>query len=212
MENIAKSYVPPIAAVGEAVKPYIPLIAAVTCVISEIFKIYENVQHNLNICNSLMDRVNVAESAIKSLERRKVENEKRFRDKEYYQRLKKYIQSSSVKERFENLIKELDDIMSELHFTIAIAHEEQRRLDQEGLNKDIADMKEFLQEIKGGIINSQNMNNYVLQEVQLLKNKIENDASNIDLPNSNEIKANFIDPESLREPEFPDSNRRGKNH
>ncbi|CAG8610210.1 4888_t:CDS:2, partial [Gigaspora rosea] len=71
----------------------------------------------------------------------------------------------------------------------------------------------FLQEIKGGIINGQNKINYVFQEVQLLKNKFEtlNDPTNIDLPNSHEIKANVIDPESLREPEFSDGNRRGKN-
>jgi hypothetical protein len=59
-----------------AAQPYLPLISTVTTIITEIFNIYENVQYNKNICNSLMDRVAAAEAAIKTLERRKKNYEK----------------------------------------------------------------------------------------------------------------------------------------
>src|SRR6266542_3747891 len=71
-----------------------PLIADVATIINEITKIYEDVEYNERICNALMDRVQIAESAIKILNNRKQEkeNEKNFRNKEYYSVFVKFIE------------------------------------------------------------------------------------------------------------------------
>src|ERR1051325_277615 len=80
--NSAQQIMGAVGAVGESIKPFVPLIAAVTVVISECIKIYEDAQYNKKICNSLMDRVETADLAIRTLKRRKQENESKFRDKE----------------------------------------------------------------------------------------------------------------------------------
>lgn len=152
-----------VGSVGDAIKPFVPLIATVTIVISECIKIYEDAQYNKKICNSLMDRVETADLAIRTLKRRKQENESKFRDSEYYkaflrfvdvmkkirsfikdvsqiQGFKKYVKATAIKDKFHNLIKEFEAVMSDLSFTMSIANDEQRRLDQESLNEDIAQM------------------------------------------------------------------------
>ncbi|RHZ46439.1 hypothetical protein Glove_621g60 [Diversispora epigaea] len=187
-------------AVGEAVKPFVPLIESVTIVISEIFAIYETVQYNKKICNSLMDRVNAAEAAIKTLKRRQAENEKNFRNQEYFKsfirfidimkriknfiadvsnlnKYQKFLHSGSVKDRFDSLVNDFDVVMTELHFTMAIANEEQRMIDQLALKSDIADMTKFLEKIGGGIIDQNQKINIVLHEVSLMKERLNRSES-----------------------------------
>src|SRR5581483_10499414 len=90
-------------------------------------------------------------------------NESKFRDKEYYkaflrfvdvmkkiksfikdvsqiQGFKKYVKASLIKDKFHSLVREFEAVMNDLNFTMAIANEEQRRLDQESLNEDIREM------------------------------------------------------------------------
>ncbi|CAG8543761.1 1747_t:CDS:2 [Racocetra persica] len=196
--DAAKNALCAVGAVGEAVKPFVPLISAVTLLISEIIVIYENAQYNKRICNSLMDRVGAAEQAIKSLQRRKAENEKRFKNAEYYknfvrfvdvlkrikgfikdvselQGYKKFFHSGSIKEKFDSLVKEFETVMGDLHFTMAVADEEQRRLDHEALEQDISDM------------------------------------TKVNLPNSGSIKAVEINSDELLDPDIKsETDRRGK--
>jgi hypothetical protein len=161
--DIAKATLGAVGTVGEAIKPFVPLIALVTTVIGEIIKIYEDAEYNKKICNALMDRVQIADGAIKTLNRRKQENEKNFLSTEYYkafvkfsetmkkirdfikdisqlQGYKKFIHSSSIKEKFNTLVKEFETVMRDLDFTMTIDNEIQRRIDQQALADDIAEM------------------------------------------------------------------------
>src|SRR5438876_1103117 len=96
-----------VGSVGESIKPFVPLIAAVTIVISECVKIYEDAQYNKKICNSLMDRVETADLAIRTLKRRKQENENKFRDKEYY---KSFLRFVDVMKKIKSFIKDVSQI------------------------------------------------------------------------------------------------------
>ncbi|CAG8545712.1 10876_t:CDS:2 [Diversispora eburnea] len=227
--DIAKSTFCAVGAAGEAVSPFVPLIGAVTLVISEIIKVYETVQYNKKICDSLMDRVNSAEAAIKTLKRRKTENEKNFRNQEYYKsficfieimkRIKKFIvdvsnlhgyqkfvRSGSVKSKFDSLAEDFDKVMSELHFTMAVANEEQRRIDQIALESDIADMTKFLEKIGDDIIDQNQKINIVLHEVSLMKEKLDHSDSD------QNIKAKKIKSTELNDPlKSKPTDRRGKN-
>ncbi|RIA81175.1 kinase-like domain-containing protein [Glomus cerebriforme] len=223
--DIAKATLGAVGTVGEAIKPFVPLIAVVTTVISEIISIYEDAQYNKKICNALMDRVQVAESAIKTLNRRKQENEKNFRDKKYYltfvrftdvmkkikdfikdisqlQGYKKFLHASNIKDKFENLTKEFETVMRDLHFTMAVENDEQREIDQKALKEDIAEMTKFLERIEGGITAGNNQINTVLQEVILIKNQIETftDIKRSSLPIPESIKATTIEPNELTDP------------
>ncbi|CAH1770071.1 12519_t:CDS:2, partial [Entrophospora sp. SA101] len=54
--------------VGEAFKPFIPLIATSNAVMEQILEIFENAEYNKNICNVFLDRVDFALAYIKTLE------------------------------------------------------------------------------------------------------------------------------------------------
>ncbi|CAG8545775.1 10879_t:CDS:2 [Diversispora eburnea] len=228
--NIAKIT---LGVVGEVVKPFVPLIDAVTLVIEEIIKVYETVQYNKKICNSLMDRVDAAGTAIKTLKRRQTENEQNFRNKEYYKsfirfieimkriknfiidvstlnKYQKFVHSSSVKDGFDSLTKDFDVVMTELHFTMAVANEEQRMIDQFALESDIADMTKFLEKIGGGIIDQNQKINILLHEVSLMKEKLDHpDSSDNNIKN---IKADEIKSTDLMDPIVSkEKDRRGNN-
>jgi len=110
-----------------------------------------------------MDRVQIADDAIKTLNRRKQENEKIFRNKEYYlafvrftdvmkrikyfirdvsqlQRYRKFLHSSSIKDKFNSLVNDFEIVMKDLNFKMTIANEEQHKINQQALTEDIAEM------------------------------------------------------------------------
>ncbi|RHZ77125.1 hypothetical protein Glove_185g28 [Diversispora epigaea] len=218
--------------IRDVIKLFVPLIESVTIVISEIMTVYENVQYNKNICNSLMDRVDAAETAVKTFKRRLTETGNfQFHNQEYYKsfirfvdimkqiknfitdvsnlnRYQKFLYSGSVKDGFDSLVKDFDVIMAELHFTMAVANEEQRRRDQCALESDIADMNKFLSKIGGGIIDQNQRINTVLHEVSLMREKLDHSDSSED----KNIKANQIKSTDLIDPlTSKATDRRGKN-
>jgi hypothetical protein len=149
--------------IGNAMDNYFPLLKTVTIMISEIYTIYDNARYNLNICESLMDRVDIAESVIKTLKRRKKNNEENFRKLEYYksflrfvdvlksikafigevstiQGYKRFFSANMIRKKFDSLISEFEVAIRELNFTMTVANEEQRLIDQKALERDIAEM------------------------------------------------------------------------
>ncbi|CAG8495097.1 23566_t:CDS:2 [Gigaspora margarita] len=138
--------------IGETIKPFIPMIVTISILIKDITEIYEKAQFNKKICNSLLDRAKSAEAAINTLQRRKQENEEKFRSQLYYnsfmkfknilekiknfagevtqiREINKYINASYVKDKFLELTSEYDKCMEDLHFKFVIAQDEQRRYD-----------------------------------------------------------------------------------
>src|SRR5688572_25486432 len=63
------------------VSKFIPLLAVVTTTIGEIIETYQAAEYNKKICGALMDRVQIAEGVIKTLRKRKQENENNFHNK-----------------------------------------------------------------------------------------------------------------------------------
>src|SRR6266542_1566755 len=162
--EISKPTLGAIGTVGEAIKPFIPLIAVVTRVIDEIIEIYENVEYNKRICNALMDRIQIADRAIKNLNRRKQENGKNFCNREYYlsfikfthlmRKIRNFIRDVSqlqsyknlhsdlIKDEFNNLVNNFDIVTKDLNFTKIITNEEQHKIDQQAFTEDIVEMTE----------------------------------------------------------------------
>ncbi|POG83073.1 kinase-like domain-containing protein [Rhizophagus irregularis DAOM 181602=DAOM 197198] len=156
--------------VGDIMGTYLPLIQSATIVINDIIKICEAAEYNQNICNSLLDRVKLTSTAIDSLKRRKQKNENKLRNEVYYQAFHKFIyvlneietytadiskihgfwkykKADSVKEKFMQISIDYDKSMNDLHFTIAVANEEQKKIDEEALAEDLADFDKFLKTI-----------------------------------------------------------------
>ncbi|KAF0558605.1 kinase-like protein [Gigaspora margarita] len=182
--------------IGETIKPFLPMIATISVLIKEIIEIYEKAQFNKKICNSLLDRAKSAEAAMNTLQRRKQENEEKFRSQAYYNSfmkfknvlekiknfagevtqirgISKYLDASNIKDKFLELTRDYDQCMQDLHFTFVIAQDEQRRYDQESLESDLEEMSEFLklfsENVRSDLKFVQGSLNILHQEASLIK-------------------------------------------
>jgi hypothetical protein len=203
-------------ATGEAIGPYIPLIKVATDLISKIIDIYETAEYNKNICETLVDRVKLTEHAIDTLKRRKQKNEDKLRDDEYYkafnrfiyvlreikefaaditniQGFRKYTKAYFVKENFQKLTDDYDVAMRDLHFTIAVANEEQRKLDEEALKEDLAEMSKYLEKMHNDVLENKNKMDIIYYMVKHLKKHLLDDDKPI-------YGANKIDSRDLTSP------------
>ncbi|EXX79299.1 hypothetical protein RirG_006970 [Rhizophagus irregularis DAOM 197198w] len=178
--------------IGNAIKPYMPLINTVTNLISQIIKIYETAQYNKKICKALLVRAEAAEFAVNILQRRQDENEALFLQQAFYksfvkfkeilQKIKdfagdvtnlhgfrKYLKSTAIKGKFTELIDDYDTAMKDLSFTMIISSDEQKKIDNVSLEEDIAETLEFVKKVEGGIDGLSQKVNMVYQSVELLK-------------------------------------------
>ncbi|CAG8501460.1 917_t:CDS:2 [Racocetra fulgida] len=199
---------------ADTVQPFVPLISTVFVVVSEVMKIYDNAKHNKKICASLLVRVNTAKINVKILQfqLRICDHKAFYRFVEVLKKIKnfmndvsnlsgwkKYATANSVQETFTKLISEFDKSMSDLHFTITISNEEQRKLDQENLNADFEEMKQFLKTIAGGITDNNSQINTIINELQIINEKVGlliNGSNNVG-NQINHLKAIKINPKEL---------------
>ena len=127
--------------------------------IKNIIELYETVQFNKKICDCLIDRVESAEMAIKSLKRHKEENVGYFLQEEIYhgyhkfidllERIHQYITDISqlyglrkfggverLKQHFRRIIKEFDETVINLRLKVSYSEKEQSIRDDEAIEKD----------------------------------------------------------------------------
>ncbi|CAG8791037.1 22871_t:CDS:2, partial [Racocetra persica] len=118
--------------VGDAITPFVPLFGMVTNILNQMLSIYENAKY----------RVEIAQMAVKSFQRKYQANEKKFRNQNYYYawvrfvnvlynikkfskevtqltNFQKFINANAVKKAFEKNIKEFEEVYSDLNFTMA---------------------------------------------------------------------------------------------
>ncbi|RIA93091.1 kinase-like domain-containing protein [Glomus cerebriforme] len=176
---------------GNVIGPYIPLFKKATALIDEIVKIYETAECNKAFCDALVERVTLSSGAIETLKCRKQKNEDNFRNVEYYKAFnrfiyvltdikefvadisnigvfKKYAQAHFIKEKFETLTKNYDVAMNDLHFNIAVANEEQRRIEAEALKKDLSNMTKYFEKMDDKLVN-------ICDEIMYIKKRIDDD-------------------------------------
>ncbi|CAG8796147.1 44813_t:CDS:2 [Gigaspora margarita] len=185
-------------------------------IVSEVMQIYANAKHNKKICASLLVRVNTAKINVEilQLQPRICDHKAFYRFVEVLKKIKnfmndvsnlsgwkKYATTNSVQETFTKLISEFDQSMNDLHFTIIISNEEQRKLDQENLNADFEEMKQFLKTIAGGVTDNNSQINTIINELQIINEKVGllinslNNAGN----QINHLKAIKINPKELND-------------
>ncbi|CAG8559771.1 3077_t:CDS:2, partial [Diversispora eburnea] len=168
--KMAKELIGEVAVVGEVVKPYGPLIISLTDSIRRIYNSYEYAQYNKKISNALLDRVDCVGAPVKALKRRKDKIENNFLKKNYYYALirllailkktqqfitdvsslwslRKFPTTKSMKERFERIAKEFDEVIADLNLEIGQDLELQKRKDYQALKTDINILNEFLENI-----------------------------------------------------------------
>ncbi|RHZ77742.1 hypothetical protein Glove_173g21 [Diversispora epigaea] len=160
--------------VGAAIEPFLPLFRAVTDIVESLNVIRENAKYNEKICNALLDRVEIVQHAVKSLQRKQQENETNLCDQNYYRAwvklinvltsirkfakdvtqqagLRKYLNANVLKEAFDRNIKEFESVCTDLRFTIAVYSVEQREIENKQVLEDINNLGKAMSDIKDEI-------------------------------------------------------------
>ncbi|CAG8497204.1 1540_t:CDS:2 [Diversispora eburnea] len=132
---------------SDVIDKFVPLFGIVDQVIKSLNTIYENAKYNKIMCLGLIDRIEVAEQATKSLRRKRQENAKKFSDEKYYRAwvrftnilknikdfaedvtqlsmFRKYLNTNAVKEAYDKNIKEFEDVCKDLHLSVFISVEQ----------------------------------------------------------------------------------------
>ncbi|CAG8523645.1 5347_t:CDS:2, partial [Scutellospora calospora] len=153
---------------GDAIQPFIPFFTQVTEVVKALLLANETAKCNQKICLALIDRVEIAQQAVNSLQRQQLENEKLFRDQNYYyawvrfitvlenirkfakeitqlSSLQKYLSAMTVKETFDKNIKDFEDNMGELKSDVKIVMKELTQL-----STNISELTKQITKTEGG--------------------------------------------------------------
>ncbi|KAF0435296.1 kinase-like protein [Gigaspora margarita] len=233
--NTSSGVVNAIQTVGDAVQPFVPLFSMVTNIVQQLSQIYENAKCNQKICLVLVERVEIAQYAVKSLQRQKQANEEKFRNQKYYYAFvrfvnvlenikkfakeitqlscfQKFINANAIKDAFDKNIKEFEDVCSDLHFTIAMYDVERREQEAKNVAEDIDVLNKSMNEVKSNL-------KVVMNEVAALASSMENlniqasrsagRATTMRTPLNEAYKAPTVDPNQLNEPFASDDNVRG---
>src|SRR5581483_11705863 len=159
--ELAKQLLGETAVIGEIVKSYAPLITSLNEAIRRIYNSYEYAQFNKQISNALLDRVDCIGAPIKALKRRKDKIEENFLNQNYYNSLmkllaivkkaqhfitdisylwslRKFQNTNAIKERFERISKEFDQVIADMPLEVSLDNELQRKKDERAIEHDIA--------------------------------------------------------------------------
>ncbi|CAG8604706.1 12942_t:CDS:2 [Racocetra fulgida] len=208
VDNIADGF----QVVGEAAQPFLQFFQSVTTIVDSIMKAYKNGKCNQKICLALIDRVEIAQQAVKSLERQQMENEELFEKQDYYNawvrfivvleninkfvkevtqlsNLQKFLTANAVKEAFDKNIKEFEEVCRDLNFTLAIYDINKKDLENKRIMEDINAL-------------TKNMNDSFSEHKKELKKELAQLSEKFDQLMK---KTTFVDPtliEAYREPEI----------
>ncbi|CAG8755607.1 16151_t:CDS:2 [Dentiscutata erythropus] len=132
----------------DAVQPYSPLLNMVTFIVDQMLSISKNATCNEKICTALLNRVEIAQRAVKSFEL-KYHNINEFA-KEITQMttFQKFMSAKAVKGAYEKNIKEFEEVFNELNFTMTLYGFEQREIDAENLAEDLVFLKKTMNNMK----------------------------------------------------------------
>src|SRR6266508_1453484 len=114
----------------------------VDTIFNEIVEIYQAAEHNKRICGVMLDRVQIAQTAVKNIKNRRDENINLFTKENFFHLLKlivvirkmhkfigeisqlkglsKYIQAKSIEKTAKELISEFDGTIQVMHFALMI--------------------------------------------------------------------------------------------
>ncbi|RIB00784.1 kinase-like domain-containing protein [Gigaspora rosea] len=222
---------------AEIMSCYIPVINSIAILFQKIYQVYEDSECNKEICLIMVERVKAAEYALDKMMRRKEENEKYFCKQDYFFAFKrfeinlknikdftikvsklkgyrKFFSATNVKFQYENLTKEYDGCMNDLHFAIVLASKEEREAESRKVDQSLKDIEETLEKLEGDIENAANkienkiekLENDIGSKMDMVVQEISIIKSQIDKQHSNDITVPKIDAKELINPPFPGEN------
>ncbi|CAI2166368.1 16326_t:CDS:2 [Funneliformis geosporum] len=192
---------------------FLPLITEVTQVFNEIIKIYQTAEHNKKICGILLDRVQIADTAVRNLKNRRDENvdffskfnfvhlqklvhvvgriRKLVEEISQLTGLSKYIQAKSIESDVKELSSEFDSTIQALHFSLSIDFSINADKDNAIIKSDIKELLQYLDDIGSGVTDNNHMiSGMVVQLSALNKSLTESKSTNTDIFKSELLEYN----------------------
>ncbi|RHZ79863.1 hypothetical protein Glove_140g132 [Diversispora epigaea] len=183
----------------DPVSKFFPIVGDIANILNQVIHIYDVAQHNKKICGVLLDRVTVADAAVRSLKIRRKEYISFFTKSNYVallgfantikeirkfaseisqlSKISKYLRAESIDDTFRELAKKFDDYMNVLQFAITIDSKIQSAKDSQVIKEDLGTMKNYLELIGGGITNVDNKINDVLTIISTLNENFNNSVN-----------------------------------
>ncbi|RHZ83350.1 hypothetical protein Glove_97g77 [Diversispora epigaea] len=193
---------------SDAIERFVPLFGIVNEVMKSLYETYENAKYNKKMCAALIDRIEVAEQATRSLKRKKQENAENFSRQEYYRAwvrftnvlkniknfakditqqsvFQKHFKANVVREAYDKNIKEFEDVCKDLQFSVYMITEEKREQENEQISKELNLLERAMSEVSEEVKNiSQQIN--ILSE-QLSSQKLNPGEINVPYVKSSEL-------------------------
>ncbi|CAI2170898.1 873_t:CDS:10, partial [Funneliformis geosporum] len=169
---------------------FLPLITEVTQVFNEIIKIYQSAEHNKKICGILLDRVQIADTAVRNLKNRRDENvdffsannlinlqnlvyvvgkiRKLVEDISKLTGLAKYIQAKNLEKTVQELSSEFDSTINVLQFSLTVdftINADKAAKDNEIIKSDIKEFYQYLEDIGSGVTDGNKMISTILKQL-----------------------------------------------
>ncbi|KAF0472548.1 kinase-like protein [Gigaspora margarita] len=215
-DNMTDNTIDGFQVVGDAVQPFLPLFQSVSTIVDSIVKAYKNGICNQKICLALIDRVEIAQQAVKSLQRQQMENEELFRKQDYYNawvrfvtvleninkfvkevtqlsNLLKFLNANAVKDAFDKNINEFEEVCKVLGFSLAIYDTINKEIEHKKIMEDIYVLNEIMNYVNDSL-------NEQIKELAQLSEKLDQlmkRTSSTDSKLLEAFKEPGIDPQEL---------------
>ncbi|CAG8777855.1 21047_t:CDS:2, partial [Gigaspora rosea] len=131
--------------VRDTTTPFVPLFNSDANILAQMLSIYENAKCNEKICATLLERVEIAQTAVKSLQRKYQANEKNLEIKIII------MLGCAVKDAFEKILKNLKNFVA-INLTIAIYNAEQRAMEAKNVAEDLDILKKSMSDMKDELL------------------------------------------------------------
>ncbi|CAG8802585.1 15704_t:CDS:2 [Gigaspora margarita] len=207
----------------EILAVYFPIVSTISTITKRIYDTYHDAECNKQICEVLAKRVKNAEGLIDKIIKDIGGNQEKFRQRSYYLAFKhyentlknieeftekvskykgfiKYFTSKVTKERLKSLTEDYDTCMRDLHFTMYVTNEQDRKEEAQMIEESLNDT---LKKLDIGVDNINQRLDVLVQSIDLIQSKI--DQSNTDNPRSN-VQAQRIDHKELSSPHVQTDN------
>ena len=141
---------------------FLPLIGEVASICNEIVDVYQAAEHNKRICGIMLDRVQVAETAVKDLKNRRDQTVDFFTEKNYVhlqklialirkirkfagdisqlKSLSKYVQAKSIEKNAKELMNDFDSTIQIMPFALMVDFNARADKDNKDIKADVEDL------------------------------------------------------------------------
>ncbi|RIB22391.1 kinase-like domain-containing protein [Gigaspora rosea] len=210
----------------EILAVYFPIVSTISKITKRIYDTYHDAECNKQICEVLAKRVKNAEGLIDKIIKDIGGNQEKFRKRSYYLAFKhyentlknigeftekvskykgfiKYFTSKVTKERLKSLTEEYDTCMRDLHFTMYVTNEQDRKEEAQKIEESLNEVEETIRKLDVGVDNINQKLDALVQSIDLIQSKI--DQSNTKNLRS-DVQAQRIDHKELSSPHVQTDN------